>query len=53
MKTEKAKQYLKLLHDLERKYSNDLFTTDLKELSVRLRKEFLNAYQGKEVASCN
>ncbi len=49
MTEQKAKEYLKLLHDLEKKYSNDLFTTDLKELTEKLRFQFLNAYQGKEL----
>jgi hypothetical protein len=47
MTKENAIRYLKLLHDLEQKYSNDLFTTDLKKLAEYLRYEFLENYQGK------
>jgi hypothetical protein len=44
MKKESAVKYLKLLHKLEKKYSQDLFATDLKKLSEKLRFEFIKAY---------
>jgi len=49
MTKESAISYLKLLHNLEKKYSNNLFTTDLKELSEKLRFEFIEAYNKKGV----
>jgi len=44
MTKQSAINYLKLLHKLEKKYSQNLFTTDLKELAAKLRKEFITAY---------
>ncbi len=43
-----AIKYLKLLHELEKKYSNDLFTTDLRKLTANVRKEFIRAYNNKK-----
>lgn len=47
MSKESAIKYLKLLHDLEKKYSQDIFGNDLKELAERLRTEFIKAYNNK------
>jgi len=44
MTKESAINYLKLLHKLEKKFSQNLFTTDLKELAARLRNDFIKAY---------
>lgn len=44
MTKENAIRYLKLLHELEKKYSNNLFTADLKELVEKLRFEFIDSY---------
>ncbi len=44
MSRERAIKYLKLLHKLEKQYSQNLFTTDLKKLSEKLRFEFIKAY---------
>ena len=44
MTKESAIKYLKLLHKLEKKYTQNLFTTDLKALAKKLRKEFITAY---------
>jgi len=49
MKKENAIEYLKLLHTLEQKYSDDLFTIELKEIVEYLRLEFLKHYQNKGV----
>jgi len=44
MTRESAINYLKLLHKLERDFSQDLFSTDLKVLAQKLRNEFIKAY---------
>ena len=49
MTKKSAIRYLKLLHTLEKKYSDDLFTTDLKKLTEKLRFEFIKNYQNKGV----
>jgi len=46
MTKENAIKYIKLLHNLEKQYSQDLFSTDLKALAEKLRKEFIKAYRG-------
>ena len=45
MTKQSAIKYLKLLHKLEKKYTQNLFTTDLKALAKKLRKEFITAYK--------
>ena len=47
MTKQSAIRYLKLLHDLEQKYNDNLFTTDLKKLAEHLRFEFIKNYQNK------
>ncbi len=49
MTKENAIGYLKLLHKLEEKYTQNLFTTDLKKLTEKLRFEFIEAYNKKGV----
>jgi len=44
MTKESAINYLKLLHKLEKDFSQDLFSTDLKVLTEKLRNEFIKAY---------
>jgi len=44
MTKQSAIAYLKLLHKLEKDFSQDLFGTDLKLLTEKLRKEFIKAY---------
>ena len=44
MTKQSAISYLKLLHKLEKKYTQNLFTTDLKVLAEKLRNEFIKAY---------
>lgn len=44
MTKESAINYLKLLHKLEKDFSKDLFSADLKKLAARLRKDFIKAY---------
>ena len=48
MKKQRAIRYLKLLHTLEQKYGQNLFTTDLQKLAQRLRLEFIEAYNDKK-----
>ena len=48
MKKQRAIRYLKLLHDLEKQYGQNLFTTDLQKLAQRLRLEFIEAYNDKK-----
>lgn len=45
MTKESAIKYLKLLHELEQKYSSDLFTVDLQQLVQKIRLEFIDAYR--------
>jgi hypothetical protein len=49
MRKQNAIKYLKLLHTLEQKYSDDLFAIELKEIVEYLRLEFLKHYQNKGV----
>ena len=49
MTKESAIEYLKLLHKLEKDFSQDLFSTDLKVLAEKLRFEFIEAYNKKGV----
>ena len=44
MTRQSAIKYLELLHKLEKKYTQNLFTTDLKALAKKLREEFITAY---------
>jgi hypothetical protein len=44
MTKESANKYLKLIHKLEKDFSQDLFKTDLKVLAEKLRNEFIKAY---------
>jgi len=53
MTKESAINYLKLLHSLEDKFSQDLFSTDLKGLAQKLRMEFIKAYNNKGVSNEN
>jgi hypothetical protein len=48
MTRQSAIKYLKLLHKLEKKYTQNLFTTDLKKLIQKLRAEFIEHYQNKK-----
>jgi hypothetical protein len=48
MTQENAIKYLKLLHKLEKKYSNDIFTIELKEIIEKLRFEFIAIYNGRD-----
>ena len=48
MKKQRAIRYLKLLHNLEKQYGQNLFTTDLQKLAQRLRLEFIEAYNDKK-----
>jgi hypothetical protein len=44
MTKKSAINYLKLLHKLEKDFSQDLFSMDLKRLVEKLRNEFIKAY---------
>ncbi len=46
MKKQNAIKYLKNLHELELKFSNNLLNLEKKELVASLRATFLKAYKG-------